>query len=274
MVYYFPQSLNLPLRSNTNINIFCTLYYFSTENLDDNRLAMISDIVGLFNKKAASVLPKTVETYKRFVNSVETNNEGNVPRNKMNIYLAKTSLVQRDVKSLKENGICMDKLKSGTSTIAGAGRGAFAKSFIKEGEIIAPSPLLNVPNKDSMVIYNTEIDKYGNRVKANEIPIGQQLLLNYCFSHMNSTLLLCPTTHINLINHCSDRGGIICNNGNGPNAKIQWAKGGWESRTDEWLSKSIEDISSLTKSGKTGLSFELVATSDIQAGEEVSFILI
>ena len=72
-------------------------------------------------------------------------------------------------------------------------------------------------------MYQSEIDSDGNRVKVDDEPIGYQLLMNYCFGHKESKLiLLCPQTNA----HCSTRhkeGANTCNNGNDPNARVQWA---------------------------------------------------
>ena len=59
---------------------------------------------------------------------------------------------------------------------------------METGDIIVP--LLNIPNKDSLLMYQSEIDSEGNRVKVDDEPIGYQLLMNYCFGHKESKLIL------------------------------------------------------------------------------------
>ena len=187
--------------------------------------------------------------------------------------LAKSNLLPRDSDWIRSNGICLEKIRPGQSTIPDAGRGAFAQMLIEAGDIVVPVPLLNIPNKDSLVMYPSEINAGGERVKIDGKPIGHQLIMNYCFGHQESKLILCPQTNAILINHCSNRHKENqCNNGNGPNARVQWANG-WDPTNEEWLQKSMEEIKNLTAKGQRGLSFEIIATTDIAPGEEVRIIM-
>ena len=97
-----------------------------------------------------------------------------------------------------------------------------------------------------------------------------QLMLNYCFGHDQSSILLYPVSNANFVNHCSERMdfGGSCGNGIGPNAKIQWDT---EPTSVKWQQMSVEELHEEVKDGKRGLTFEIVATSDIQPGDEVSF---
>lgn len=45
---------------------------------------------------------------------------------------------------LNENGICLDNIQQGKSTLPQAGRGAFARRRLKEGSIVSPSPVIPV----------------------------------------------------------------------------------------------------------------------------------
>ncbi len=69
-----------------------------------------------------------------------------------------------------------------------------------------------------------------------------------------------------LVNHCSDRRPDIhpCGRHNRPNAQYRWAK--WDEATDAWLNKTIAQME---EDGGRGLSMEIVATRDIEVGEEV-----
>ncbi len=187
------------------------------------------------------------------------------------LFAARNNLLKRDINWIKSNGICLEKIRPGRSTIPGAGRGAFAQVIIKDKEVITPAPLLNIPNKASLLTYDTVFNVEGGfRMKLNEKPTGYQLLLNYCFGNKNSEMIFCPQTNAILINHCSDRKAEFqCNNSRGPNAKIQWA-GALDPSTTKWLKKSVNDIKDLTARGLRGLSIEFIATRDIMPGEEVS----
>jgi hypothetical protein len=123
------------------------------------------------------------------------------------------------------------------------------------GEIIVPVPTLHVTDQDVPTIR----DKGSGEVK------GTQLLLNYCFGHMESSLLLCPITNAILINHCSNRKpNPACMEG--PNAKLRWTSA-WDTTTPQWLEMTIEELASQES---RGLSMEIVALRDIERGEEVS----
>jgi len=217
-------------------------------------------------------LPSVKEVFDELDHSMMKNES--FPQSQRIPKLAKTTTVDSwkyDVQWIEENGVCIEKIRPYPSTIEGAGLGAFAQMSIAMGDIISPAPLLNIPNKDSLLMYKTRVKEDGTRVKVDDDPIGHQLLLNYCFGHEKSPLLLCPETNTILINHCSNRleGKKFCN-GNSPNAKIQWAtSSGWDNTTKDWLNKSIEDITELTASSSRGLSLEVVATRDIFPGEEI-----
>jgi len=89
---------------------------------------------------------------------------------------------------------------------------------------------------------------------------SKQLLLNYCFGHRKSSILLCPTTLVTLINHSSKV----------PNVEIRWAKESanvkdtkhyLRGKLDELLNEPLSDIN-------TKLMFDFVAMNDIKPGEE------
>ena len=164
----------------------------------------------------------------------------------------------RSLAWLRKHGTCLDNIKDGISTIPHAGRGAFATRHIAEGSIVAPAPLIHL--QDRKVLNMPYVDEKGRTIskEANDAlgktPIRRQLMLNYCFGHSRSTLLLCPYGVLTwLINHSQFK----------PNAKIQWSK---DMRHEEWLNESIESWEAVSHSG---LSFDFVATRDIEEGEEV-----
>jgi hypothetical protein len=107
---------------------------------------------------------------------------------------------------------------------------------------------------------------YEKGLNVNEDPErykrGKNLLYNYCFGHADSSLMLCPMTGALLINHCSMRTKEC--GPDGPNAVVRWSSG-WDSTTEEWRSKTIDEIDN--KFGRL-LALEIVATRDIAPGEE------
>lgn len=149
---------------------------------------------------------------------------------------------------IRENGMCLENLLPFTSTLPHAGQGAFAQYHISKGDIVIPAPLLQVIDKDVLDIY------------SDGMRVGEQLLMNYCFGHPQSSFLLCPDTQAELINHCSVR-TKQCGR-KGPNAAIRWSRG-WDPTSDEWREKTLAEIA---KEPGRGLAFEVYALRDIQPG--------
>ena len=148
----------------------------------------------------------------------------------------------------------MDNLRAGVSTITGAGRGAFATRFIPKGSIIAPCPLVHIMDKTKLLMSSNKNDHTNEKY---------QLLLNYCFGHKKSSLLLCPTTSASLINHSKE----------GANAAYQWAQSSEnQKRKMHYTMGPLEDLQTNSSSyaeQNTKLSFDFIATRDIYEGEEV-----
>jgi len=189
--------------------------------------------------------------------------------------------VFRDVRWLEENGQCMDNIYPGPSTVPYAGRGAFAARPIAEGHLVSPMPLVHIPHRRELDMYdleeviNTHTDETvlvrssdGNDDGdgASAEPTGKQLLLNYCFGHPESNVLLYPFgTASNFINHMP---------GDRANAKIVWSSssseggGGLKIHRPEWLKLSPSRLNDPEYS-HVGLAFDVVATRDIRKGEEV-----
>jgi hypothetical protein len=155
-----------------------------------------------------------------------------------------------------ENGVCIEHLVPAPSRIRQAGQGGFVQHVIKAGEIVVPAPLLHILDRNVLNIeYRTE----------HEPVRSQQLLLNYCFGHPESTLLLCPDTNAILINHCSAR-TRDCGDEQGPNSEVRWSTGWDTSDTDAFLNMTIEQLAEHTD---RGLSMEVVALRDLMPGDEV-----
>ncbi|KAG7346430.1 SET methyltransferase domain containing protein [Nitzschia inconspicua] len=155
-----------------------------------------------------------------------------------------------------ENGYCMDTLDIRPSSIPNAGRGAFAKKKFAAGEKILPLPLLQT-SRELLQIYAGDKDD----LESAEVH-GHQLLLNYCFGHSKSSLLLMPySSTASFINHLPSGAA---------NAKVVWA----DSKADptglhqeKWMVLSVDEI--LEKS-HSGLLMHVVATRDIAVGEEIT----
>ena len=158
----------------------------------------------------------------------------------------------RSLEWLETNGRCMDNIYPAKSTIHQAGRGAFASRFISRGGLVAPGPLLHIPNMTSMNMYSVNLE-----TGLPGEPIMTQLITNYCFAHSESTLLLCPYTSPSAyINHNSDQA----------NVRIEWADESTPNHNPFWLDEGVAFLKSMAH---VGLSINFVATRDIHPGEEV-----
>lgn len=155
---------------------------------------------------------------------------------------------------LAQHGICGDNIKEGLSAIPQAGRGAFATRFLTKGSVVAPLPLLHIPNRTRFDMYARDKESSGGKNKS--MVVGQQLMLNYCLGHRDSTMVLCPYGLLTaLVNHASE-----------PNVKLQWADPKRSVHDPEWLNKTVDDF----RDQKFAvLTMELVALRNIEKDEEI-----
>ncbi|KAL3797357.1 hypothetical protein HJC23_010483 [Cyclotella cryptica] len=159
---------------------------------------------------------------------------------------------KRSVDWLKKNGVCVDNIVSGTSTIPQAGRGAFAARTIKEGGIIATTPVVSL-DLDQIKLREEVLGSDGNNYIIHG---GFQLVMNYCYGHDKSTLIFLPTMPaVSFINHGSKEDA---------NAEVRWSTS--PHHKSEWLDSPLEIMKQRQKSG---LLFDIVATKEIKRGDEV-----
>jgi hypothetical protein len=231
--------------------------------------------------RVEALLPKTYDLFRvvldntpddTFVEGVPKIGARSTKSNDKNIVIALAKYVGTDVRDvgwIQRNGMCLENIVPNPSTRPHAGRGAFAQFPIQKDAIIVPAPTLQILHKGTLDLYDGD-DRY-----------GKQLLLNYCFGHDESTILLCPNTNAILINHCSERGstktatnddddddGHSCgNHGPAPNAMYRWGTS-WDPLTAVWMNMTIDEM--LSDTGR-GISLEIVATRNIEPGEEVCY---
>jgi len=157
---------------------------------------------------------------------------------------------------LDAHGFCMDNMRMGRSTIPQAGMGAFAVRSMPEGSIVATTPVVTL-YQDLL-----KVAKESKNRDVNDL----QLLINYCFGHPNTTLLMFPySSTIHFINHgatnTNDQAG---NDSTSTNAMLRWSHS--EYHASELLEKSLQEMQELQK---TGLMIDIVATRNISIGEEI-----
>jgi hypothetical protein len=156
---------------------------------------------------------------------------------------------------LEENGRCLDNIQPGDSTILQAGKGAFATRHIAKGTIVAPLPLVHL-RRHHMDVYDRITESEDSFIPPRVHIIGKQLLLNYCYGHPESSIILFPYSPVvNYVNH----------HPTDFNVKLQWSQ--LPNHKVSWLEKTPEDLA--RDESHAGLILEMVAARDIGAGEEV-----
>lgn len=165
-------------------------------------------------------------------------------------------------KWLDKYATCVDNLVAKVSTIPEAGRGAFATRDLKKGQIIAPVPLLHIAKDDVTFMFDIIVETLqdGGVTAAYDMdkPRGQQLLINYCFAHPESSMILFPTSPmVALVNHANPEKA---------NARLTWSKNKhWGNSFDSQDMTPAE----LADYHHVSLTMELYALRDIAEGEEV-----
>jgi hypothetical protein len=114
---------------------------------------------------------------------------------------------RRPLEFLRQHGFCLDNVKPGRSILPDAGRGLFAARMIRQGSVVLPVPVMAITDPSALDI--TRVKKVSSQVDHSK-----QLLLNYCFGHKESSVLLYPYgPGMHLVNH----GG-----GQYANVRLEW----------------------------------------------------
>ncbi|KAI2504644.1 hypothetical protein MHU86_9754 [Fragilaria crotonensis] len=159
----------------------------------------------------------------------------------------------RSLEWLQEHGICADNLRGCLRDSSGWTR-CICDQVSEKGAIVAPLPLVHILIRKRFEMFQPDFS-VGNVVNKTTA-VGQQLLINYCFGHRHSTMLLCPYGLLTgLINHART-----------PNVKLRWSDPKRSAHSPEWLNKTVEEFAEVKFSV---LSMELVAIRDIEPDEEV-----
>ena len=153
---------------------------------------------------------------------------------------------KRSVEWIEKHGMCMENMVAGTTTIPQAGRGAFATRAFQKDATIMTTPVI------TMTLEQLKLrDENGDFMDE-----GYQQILNYCYGHMNSTLLFFPAAPaVNFINN---------ENKDKANAEIRWSTS--PHHHSDWLDAPLNKMKTEIK---RGLAFDIVATKDIKRGDEI-----
>jgi len=238
----------------------------------DDVIGMLHDIVQFTDKRVASILPKNRKEFESlfaFMNETDNQQAQRIPQSLLDHNIAFSTTNRRNVTWIEENGMCLDNLIPKKSTLAQAGYGAFSQRHIPKGDMIVPAPLLMLTDRSALNMYNLTRNEKGELTRTNDEVVGKQMLLNYCFSHSESSIVLCPSTNAILLNHCSNRmeWGGSCGSA-GPNAEVRWGYS-WDSTTKPWLNSTTEKLAKRLQNDERGVSFEVIALRDIDPDEEV-----
>jgi SET domain len=166
---------------------------------------------------------------------------------------------QRSLSWLRQYGTCGDHMTARPSTLRQAGMGAFASRTLPASTIVATLPMIHVPDRNLLEMFLLLRNKKGNWTIGDDKSVkGQQLLLNYCYGHAESTMLLCPYgPMVGYVNH----------NQSLANVRLQWASPNKGTHVPQLFNETVAHIKSSYSSAK--LAMELVATREIRAGEEI-----
>jgi len=177
---------------------------------------------------------------------------------------------KRSLEYLQQNGKCWDHMRPGISSIANAGRGAFASRDLPQGTIVGYAPLIHVGTHGYPLYSIPYNNKHGYSYYKK-----LDLIVNYAFGHANSTVLLSPYgSMVNYINHAppASRTTNLSSTTTTTttltaNVRIAWPQEELLAHKPSWLQK---DVHFLTHAYDTiGLSFDYIALRDIQEGEEI-----
>lgn len=118
---------------------------------------------------------------------------------------------------------------------------------------MAPAPVVQIMHRKSLEMIRIKQDPRTGMEVSETL---QSILLNYCFGHKNSSLLLFPYAPIvNYINHSKKQ----------PNVKLRWS----QSPHHDAIDVNALKLSDLKFMKHAGLMLEFVATRDIQPREEI-----
>jgi hypothetical protein len=170
----------------------------------------------------------------------------------------------RPVEWLKQNGICLDSFSVAPSTLPGVGRGAFSKRAVEKDKVITSTPVVHFDRSQLEIVeQSTESDEkilgaHKHGIQYTDKVVGQQLLLNYCFGHPDSNILLLPyAPGVNIINHNSEKA----------NAVIRWSPLSMGLGLQSFLAASPNVLFVFPASH--GILIEFIALRDILPGEEI-----
>jgi len=215
------------------------------------------------NDKSTVSFDRCVSLFKDIMKAINHRIAAALPANEVDLnFILENGITSLDVKKeerirdlvwLEQNGICLDNIVLKTSEISMAGFGAVSRRPLEKGAVVDATPLVPIDDITYLDMYKFDLHK---RMKYDQL-FGHQLMMNYCFGHKKSSLLLCMLTSSAFINHKAE--------GKGANVEYRWAS--WaEDDTQEALKMPLEELKRVPY---RKLALEMVALRDIAEGEEL-----
>jgi hypothetical protein len=175
----------------------------------------------------------------------------------------KGAVAKSEIKKVDQydNAVCLDS--NIYPSFAKKGRGALASKLLRKGSVVAYSPVLPLPRNELRYLRKKEL-------KKKDAPWRDQLLLNYCFGHDNSSVLLFPYgSFVNYINHAPSE-AQISNEDNSPTANVRviWSEH-FKYDDGEVDPRSMSPADLWNSPSPKPLVLEYIALRDIQPNEEI-----
>jgi SET domain len=241
-----PYVLNILQRANAQDDLTPEQVDARRNMLTDFYETLLLSIQTTWDSRTLNALPDT------FYDALVANNAGDM-----------AAVLQRHhvhtLDFLEQHGACLDHLRPGPSTLPNAGHGAFATRDLPAGTILTKSPLLHTVHDDYMYMYEF-VEYNGTKFRLPDRVRHRQLLYNYCYTHPESTMVLCPYGGgVSYINHAdAERSNI----------HLEWATG-WDEIAHNRTLVEEGTLDDLTDNARPQLAFQYVAIRDIAAGEEL-----
>jgi hypothetical protein len=173
------------------------------------------------------------------------------------------TVLARPTAWLHEHGTCVDNLEDVPAKEGRGGLGAQSTRFLPMGSLIAPVPVIPIARDSLRWLSLPNADDATKHDESQQM----QLLLNYCYGHPDSPVLLFPYgPSITLVNHNGDRRA---------NAELRWSQqSSGSAMLQTWnatqiLASPLRQSSDSSSLIRPPLLLELVALRDIHPREPV-----
>jgi hypothetical protein len=180
---------------------------------------------------------------------------------------------------LTEHGWCLDRVQVKPRSSLGHGtagssnnnpklhrppfeRTVVARLDIAAGEVVAPAPLIHLSRQHTDLLWVEAAAAQATDASSSPTVMwrGHQLLLNYCYGHASSSLLLFPYSPlVNLVHPADPLKNQTAN------VALRWSK---RMPHPEWLEFNVSTLLQ-QYSNQSGLLMEFYALRNIVAGEEI-----